>query len=344
MKSFIQQAFKLDFIILAILSLLCFLPSLTFANTNEAVPTLYTEAPEAETVAGNVQASTLYEWVEFTANLNVRVDAGINQTVIKVANLGSLAIIVSAEKQADGIGWYRVMLTDGTWGWVASSYLKFISTVTTQQVSTFSGYSVSDIGSIKIETDLPNKKSTVTLVLKNKNQYFKSFSSTTTSSVIALVAGELGVAVSTVDLIPRLASVIPDVLTKLHVFAKRGNTNNPFVTVQVWEWKVEAEYISSFKEVYESGTPLEAEIVKENFNNDWNEYYKWLNKYILAWKNNTADDYFGTGNSMPARDALIALVASTLKITFSEAKNIMTYDIDNQTNNYFNAYGSASTN
>lgn len=274
-------------------------------------------------------------WVKLTDNLNVRTGAGITYSVIQVVPVDSKAMIVGNPVFAGGITWYKVKFPSGPQGWIASNYTTLLPSLVApagaQVVSSFGGISVASVQRIEIEVDLPNKKSVVTLNLNNNSKYSKSFTATTTNQILVLVAGDMGVSVASLSFVPQMVSVIPDVVDGIHVFAKKGGQS--MFGTQMWGWSVVVSYISENTEVYSSGTLFEVEIVDHEFDGDWEEYYKWLDKHIKAWKNNLVADYFGTGNPIPAKDALIALVAKTLEITTKDAEDMMTYDIDRNTKN-----------
>ena len=64
------------------------------------------------------------DWVQTTANLNVREGPGLNYTIISTMPLGTIGQIVGGPVEADGFVWWEVNYAPGVRGWSAENWLE----------------------------------------------------------------------------------------------------------------------------------------------------------------------------------------------------------------------------
>ncbi|MHB0857634.1 MAG: SH3 domain-containing protein [Anaerolineae bacterium] len=109
------------------------LPPLEATATREILPlSTFTPTPGAvSTPTGGVVETTSGMAVGSQAKvnsggqgLNMRMEAGTNQSRIKTLPEGSTVEIIGGPKDADGLTWWQVRDSTGTTGWVASKFLQ----------------------------------------------------------------------------------------------------------------------------------------------------------------------------------------------------------------------------
>lgn len=279
---------------------------------------------------GATASSFVGRIVETIDKLNVRAGAGLTQPVVKVTASGTRAEIVSVMPDIDGHTWYKVILEDGTNGWIASDYVKFVSVVKleSKSVSSFSLLKLVDISSIKIEVDFPGKSAIVYVEMVSGEAYHKKFTlkpGQDGENVIGFVADELKEDRIDVSVKTKIHVAVKDYVTKFDIAVIQGYEIT--YGVYSWSWTITIDYASGKKVVYASGTPLEKGLVEEYFGGDWYSYYKWFTDGVDKFTKNVEDDYYGTGDKVKAEDALLMLVAKTFDISLFSAKDIMTYSI-----------------
>jgi hypothetical protein len=67
---------------------------------------------------------TIGDWVQTTANLNVREGPGLSYTIIDTMPLGTIGQIMGGPVEADGFEWWNVNYTLGVTGWSAENWLE----------------------------------------------------------------------------------------------------------------------------------------------------------------------------------------------------------------------------